>query len=51
MTLKQFQKALKDRKHVDGLPFGHRNASFVANMSFGYVMAILPHLKVYKPKK
>ena len=49
MTAKALMKM--GAKHVDGLPFGHTSAAFIANWQFWRVMAILPNLKPYKPKR
>jgi hypothetical protein len=50
MTLKSFHRAVAERKHVDGLPWGHTTAIFVSNMNFNFVIRVLPRLKIYKPK-
>lgn len=51
MSVKGLLKAVQNRKHVDGLPWGHMPAAAVVNMQFWRVMSYLPKLKLYKPKK
>lgn len=51
MTAKALLKAVHDKKHVSGLPWGHTTAVFVVNMTFSQVMRWLPKMKIYKSKK
>jgi hypothetical protein len=51
MTAKGLMKAASTCKSVAGLPWGHTSASFVIGLPFRQVMAYLPKLKIYKPKK
>jgi hypothetical protein len=51
MTVKAFQKALRESRSVTGLPWGGPTpAAFLNSMQFHFVMAYMPNLKLYKPK-
>lgn len=51
MNTKALISAAENRKHVTGLPWGRSPAAFVLSMQFRFVMAYLPKMRVYKPKK
>lgn len=52
MTAPALQKAVQDRKCVTHPRWQHHcSAAFVVSMQFRVVMAFLPKIKIYKPKK